>query len=145
MTQPLDGLAALDHHLDTTALVLDLVRAGTASTRSELARLSGLGRAIVTQRVGELIDSGLLVEGDLAPSTGGRAARSLKFPADAGQLLVAELGATSIGAGISDLSGRLVAQYEEPAAIAAGPEAILSRVEQKFDEMLAARPSGSPR
>src|SRR5207253_129678 len=136
--------AALDHHLDTTVLVLDLVRSGIAGTRSELVRLTGLGRAVVTQRVAELIESGLLTEGDLAPSTGGRSARELKFRANAGQFLVAELGATSIGVGITDLAGSLLAQHEEPADIAAGPEIILGRVEQKFDEMLAARPDCSP-
>jgi glucokinase-like ROK family protein len=144
MSQPPTGLAALDHHLDTTVLVLDLVRSGAASTRSELVRLTGLGRAVITQRVAELIESGLLGEGELAPSTGGRAARALKFRSESGSFLVAELGATSIGVGIADLAGNLLAQHEEPADIAAGPEVILGRVEQKFDEMLAAQPPGSP-
>jgi glucokinase-like ROK family protein len=144
MTQPSRGLAALDHHLDTTVLVLDRVRSGAATTRSELVRLTGLGRSVITQRVAELIESGLLGEGELAPSTGGRSARALRFRTDTGNFLVAELGATSISVGIADLAGNLLAQYEESADIAAGPEVILGRVEQKFDTMLAARPVGSP-
>lgn len=130
--------------LDTLVAVLDLIRSGTARTRPGLVRVSGLGRAVVTQRVAQLIECGLVVDGALGPSTGGRAPRELRFRADAGHVLVAELGATSIGVGVADVSGRLLAQHEEPGDIALGPEPVLSRVEELFDRMLAQRPDGAP-
>jgi glucokinase-like ROK family protein len=116
--------------------VLDLVRAGTALTRPELVRTSGLGRTVVTQRVADLLRYGLLAEGPLGPSTGGRAPRQLRFRAEAGRILVAELGASGLAVGLTDLAGRLLAHRGEPADIAAGPEALLTRVEALFDTLL---------
>jgi glucokinase-like ROK family protein len=117
--------------------VLDLVRSGTAVTRPELVRASGLGRTVVTQRVADLLGYGLLAEGDLGPSTGGRAPRQLRFRCEAGRILVAELGAGSLAVGLTDLSGRMLAHREEPADIAAGPDVLLPRVESLFDHLLA--------
>jgi len=134
----------LAEQLDALVTVLDLARSGAARTRPELIRRSGLGRTVVTQRVAHLIDSGLLEEGDLGPSTGGRAPRQLRFRANAGHLLVAELGATSISAGIADLAGNLITQQEEPWDIARGPDETLAQVEELFDGMLAARPADAP-
>ncbi|MFP5071289.1 ROK family protein [Pseudonocardia nantongensis] len=125
--------------LDTLVTVLDLVRSGGARTRPELARRTGLGRTVVSQRLGQLEAAGLVTEGELGMSTGGRAPRELRFQADAGVLLVASLGATGIDAGLADLSGRLLAHRGCEWDIAAGPEASLSRVEDLFDELLADR------
>ena len=80
------------------ASVLELVRSGAAVTRPEIGRVTGLGRHVVTQRVGSLLDSGILDESALGPSTGGRAPRELCLAADAGCVLVAELGATEASA-----------------------------------------------
>src|SRR5918912_2655944 len=123
--------------LDGLVTVLDLVRLGRARSRPELARISGLGRGAVTQRVAQLLDSGLLVESELGRSTGGRPPRELAVRAEAGLVLVAPLGATHVAAGVTDLAGRLLDFVVEPGSIADGPEPILRRVEQLFDELLA--------
>jgi glucokinase-like ROK family protein len=123
--------------LDGLVTVLDLVRCGRARSRPELVRLSGLGRGAVTQRVAQLLDSGLLVESELGRSTGGRPPRELALRAEAGLVLVAPLGATHVAAGVTDLAGRLLDFVVEPGSIADGPERILHRVEQLFDELLA--------
>jgi glucokinase-like ROK family protein len=122
-----------DESIDALVAVLDAVRHGDARTRPEIMRRTGLGRAVTVQRVQELVDRGLIVGDGLGASSGGRAPRALRFNAGAGHILVADLGATSIGVGIADLSGTLIAQLEEPADITDGPEAILGRV----DELLA--------
>lgn len=137
------GALAPDHVVDLVR-VLDAVRSGRASTRPELADVTGLGRNVVTQRVARLMDSGLLVEGPPLRSTGGRAPRGLRFPAEAGRILVAELGATSIGAAVSDLEGTLLAQYEEDADVTAGPVMVLTRVTEVFDELLRQLGAGAP-
>lgn len=123
-------------HIDSLATVLDLVRSGAARTRPEIGRRSGLGRTVVTQRVNQLMACGLLEEGALGPSSGGRAPRELKFRAHAGVILAAELGATSINVGVVDLAGTVLAEHSEDADIAAGPEAVLERVEEVLDELL---------
>ena len=94
------------------------------------------GRAIVAQRVGELVERGLVTEGDVGPSTGGRPPRQLAFRADAGHVLVADLGATSIDVAVTTLDGRILGHHDEPARIEAGPEACLDRVDALFESLL---------
>ncbi|MDQ1584779.1 MAG: hypothetical protein QOJ90_1516 [Actinomycetota bacterium] len=139
---PAAGLAP--DQLDSLALVLGAVRGGGIRTRPALVRELGLGRNVVSQRVAQLVDFGLIDEGRLAPSTGGRPSRELRFRAEAGCLLVAELGATDLQVGLSDLGGHLFAQRTEGCDVAAGPEATLARLEQLFDELVAERPPGVP-
>jgi glucokinase-like ROK family protein len=129
--------------LDALVLVLDEIRHGTSKSRAELAARTGLGRAIVAHRVQELLDRGLVTEGDLGPSTGGRPPRHLAFRASAGQVLVADIGATSIAVALTDLSGRILAHYTEPADVADGPEVILGRVEALFRQLRETSPRGA--
>ncbi len=103
-----------------------------AISRPSSSTRTGLGRAIVAQRVGELIDRGLVVEGDPGPCTGGRPPRQLTFRADAGHVLVADLGATSIDVALTTLDGRILAHHDEPAHIEAGPNVCLGRVDELF-------------
>jgi len=123
--------------LDALVLVLDEVRLGRSRSRAELVDRTGLSRGVVAQRVGELIDRGLLVEGKPGPSTGGRPPRQLGFRADAGHVLVADLGATSIDVALTTLDGRILAHHDEPADIAEGPERCLARVDELFSQLRA--------
>jgi glucokinase-like ROK family protein len=126
-----------DITLDALVLVLDEVRLGRSRSRPELVERTGLGRAIVSQRLGELIERGLVVQGDPGPSTGGRPPRQLRFNARAGHLLVADLGATSIDVALTTLDGQILGHRDEPASIEAGPDACLARVEELFDQLVA--------
>jgi glucokinase-like ROK family protein len=123
--------------LDALVAVLDEVRLGHSQSRSDLVAHTGLSRSIVAQRVAELLDRGLVVEGDPGPSTGGRPPRQLTFRADAGHVLVADLGATSIDVAVTTLDGRILGHHDEPASIADGPEVALDRVEELFGQLLA--------
>jgi glucokinase-like ROK family protein len=124
--------------VDTLVTVLDLVRSGIAITRPQLRRHSGLGRTVVTQRVEQLLNYGLVEEAGLGSSTGGRAPRELRFRAHAGHVLVGEFGATSLSVGLLDLAGRVVEQREESLGIAVGPERALDRLKALFEQLLAA-------
>jgi predicted NBD/HSP70 family sugar kinase len=123
--------------LGTLITVLDLVRTGAASTRQEIEAQAGLGRAVVTDRVATLIAMGLVEEGDLGPSTGGRAPRQVCFREDAGFILVAAIGNTSLGAGLADLSGRLLVEHHERSGVEEGAEHTLDRLEELFDWILS--------
>jgi glucokinase-like ROK family protein len=122
---------------DGLVAVLDHVRAHGDSSRAELAEATGFGRSVLTQRVEALLAYGLLAEDRVGISTGGRAPRLLRFRADAGYLLVADLGATSTDVALADLSGGIVVHRQEPSDIAAGPDEVLTRVETLFDECVA--------
>ena len=129
-----------DESLDAFVTVLDEIRFGRSRSRSELVARTGLGRAIVAQRVGDLIERGLVSEGDVGPSTGGRPPRQLTFNADGGHILVADLGATSIDVAVTTLDGRILGHHDEPARIEAGPEHGLGRVDALFDTLLRTTP-----
>ncbi len=122
---------------DSLVAVLDEIRLGRSRSRSELVVRTGLGRAVVTQRVGELIDLGLVRDAGFRVSTGGRPPRQLTFRGDAGHLLVADLGASSIDVALTTLNGDILAHRDEPADIAHGPERALARVDELFDELRA--------
>lgn len=122
--------------LASLTAVMDLIRAGSVRTRPEIVKVSGLGRNVVSQRVEQLIGCGLVAEGKLGQSTGGRAPRELHFRSDAGHILVAELGATSINVALSDLTGTLRHQRSESADVTDGPALILGRVVSLFRELL---------
>ncbi|MBI4940319.1 MAG: ROK family protein [Actinobacteria bacterium] len=134
------------------AMVLDLVREGTARTIPDLARVSALGRKALTQRVDQLISFGLLEEGQLAPSTGGRAPREITFPADRGRVLVCELDAKSVTVGLTDLAGtvllhdrELLLADREPLDPMPTAVEVLGAVERLFDGLLAEAASQAAR
>ena len=138
MDEPVAAQAPIEEALDTLSSVLDEIRSARSRSRAELVARTGLSRGVVAQRVNELIDAGLVVEGEVGPSTGGRPPRQISFRADAGHVLVADLGATSIDVAVTDLDGRILGHRDEPADVADGPERCLDRVGQLFDELTTA-------
>ena len=124
-----------EESLDAFVAVLELMRRGRAHSRSELIERTGLSRAVVTQRVNELLARGFLVE-SVAPSTGGRPPRQLEFRSDAGHVLVADIGATSIDVAVADATGAILAHAGERADVAEGPEVVLASVDALFDRLL---------
>lgn len=121
---------------DGTAQVLEAVRVHGCRSRVEIMRRTGLTRMVTAQRVQQLLDLGLLREEGLGPSSGGRRPRQLSF-LPAGYLLVADIGWTSLDVAITDLGGNLLAHLEEPADVTEGPDAVLGRVEELFDQLRA--------
>jgi predicted NBD/HSP70 family sugar kinase len=138
------GVGALEglpgEHIESLVAVLNAVRNAGSTTRPEIARQTGLGRNVVTDRTNQLIAAGLLAEGPLARSTGGRSPRQLRFRAEVGMILVAELGATSIDVAVSDLSGNITHPRGEAADVTRGPEHVLKRVAEMFDDLVAGLP-----
>lgn len=116
--------------------VLQRVREAEHTTRADLGRDLGLRRGVVTQRVSALLDLGLVHEEVTRRSSGGRAPRELAFRRDAGFVLVADLGATTLVAGVADLSGALVASRESRADVTDGPERVLEQLESIFADLL---------
>jgi predicted NBD/HSP70 family sugar kinase len=126
----------LDSERYSLVAVMELVRSGRANTRLEIERLSGLGRAVVTDRLGTLTELGLVEEGELGPAIGGRAPRRVQFRADAGRILVATFDRATIGIGLADLAGRLRVEHYEAVDPAAGPAGTVGRLDTLFDWVL---------
>jgi glucokinase-like ROK family protein len=123
--------------IEPLGAVLEAVRLGHGTSRAEIARHTGLSRGVVAQRLSDLIGLGLVVDAEIAESTGGRPPRRPRFNGEAGTLLVADIGATSIDVAITDLAGTILASRAEEADVAEGPDILLSRVEELFEEVLA--------
>jgi len=125
-----------DAERSSLALILNIVREADADTRPEIERLTGLGRAIVSDRLSTLFSLGLVEEGDLGQTTGGRAPRTIQFNPDAGLVLVATLDQSRIGVGMANLKGQLIAEHHEATDNSAGPTQIQKRLIALFDWML---------
>src|SRR5699024_11754037 len=76
----------------TSGHILEMIRTGTATSRAEIARATGLSRPSVALRVTELLDNGLVVEGTGAASSGGRPPTPPEAKADSGPTLARPTG-----------------------------------------------------
>ena len=92
----------------TSGHILEMIRTGTATSRAEIARTTGLSRPSVALRVTELLDNGLVVEGTGAASSGGRPPTLLEFNADSGLILACALGKARSQAAVCDLNGEVL-------------------------------------
>lgn len=119
------------------SLVMNSIRRAGATTRPEVSRITGLSRTLVSKHVAIGQALGLLEEGKLGLSTGGRAPRLLDFKKNIGVILVAELGATGMSVARSDLQGNIDEIVDVDFDIAEGPESVLARVEEVFDVIMA--------
>lgn len=118
--QPRDILGAQPGFLRSfnRQVILDLIRSGKASTRAEVARISGLASPTASRIVDSLIADGLVAEtgyGD-PPRTGGRKPRLLKFNAEAGHVVVLDISPKRVIFASADLDGRIEsgATLEDP-------------------------------
>ena len=67
------------HQVPGPGALLQQIRSGTATSRSDLARTTGLSRTAVAARLAGLVDAGLVVESGEGASTGGRPPMRLSF------------------------------------------------------------------
>ena len=122
---------------DYLAQIISHVRSARSTTRPEIALSTSLSRTLATKFIDIAFELNLIRNGELAQSTGGRAARLLNFNESAGSILVAELGATGFQVAASDLSGNLIGSSYIEADVSKGPEFVLSLVEKSFDSIIA--------
>jgi predicted NBD/HSP70 family sugar kinase len=121
------------------ALLMGLVRAGTATTRLDLERQADLGRAVVTDRVEMLRALGILAEGEMGRAEGGRAPRHLRFREEVGSVLVAVVEPSSLAVALTDLAGNFIVEHHEPTDLARGPDAVIDRLTTLFIWLLDER------
>ena len=106
-------------------------------SRAEIARATGLARSTVSQRIGALLELGLVVEEGDARSTGGRPAARLRLNQAGGVVLAADLGANHDRLAVFDLAGQVLAEVTAGRPIAQGPAVILGWVRDNFLAQLA--------
>jgi len=118
--------------------IVNMVRLGEAVTRPEIGRVTGLGRGVVAQRVDRAVEMGFLEDAEYAPSSGGRAPRTLRFRAERGRIVVCALGGLHIHVGVTDLDGEILDEAHRAWDIARGPEETLATATAMIDDLLGA-------
>lgn len=112
--------------------ILALVRDGRAQTISELAAAMDMARSTVVQRVDHLVAAGLLVceAVDVSVSTNGRGRPPavLRFNADSGVVLAAQVGMSGIRVAALNLAGAMLAEHLGPFPIESGPTAVVDHL-----------------
>jgi predicted NBD/HSP70 family sugar kinase len=119
--------------------ILALVRDGRARTIGDLAEAMDMARSTVMQRVDLLVADGLLMADRAQVANGrGRPAVTLRFNAEGGTVLVAQVGMTGSRVAAADLDGKLLAQDFDVSPIEAGPMTVRQRLAAALDRMLVA-------
>ena len=124
--------------------IMSLIASGEASTRTDLARRTGMSASTISQRANTLIDAGLLVDEGLSQSTGGRRATLLRINPDAGVIVTAVLGASSCRCALVDFHGRVLVSATITLAVHEGPascvKSVLAAIARLLGEMTSAVP-----
>ncbi|MGY0055304.1 ROK family protein [Streptomyces sp. LZ34] len=116
--------------------VLDLVLAGEATNRAEIARRSGQARSTVGQQVDQLLGRDILQELESNESVRGRPPRQLTLSPRAGTVAVADVDTLETRIALADLGGDLIARDTVPLRIDAGPEVVLETVSDRLFALL---------
>lgn len=120
----------------TAGGVLELIRRGEVRTRGDVATVTGLSRTAVTARLSALLRSGLVVEGEDAPSTGGRPPAVLRFDAGSGSVLSVALGRSRTQMAVCDLAGEVLASAEFDHGADVGPDEMFAQVRAVLKKLM---------
>ncbi|MDQ1038786.1 putative NBD/HSP70 family sugar kinase [Streptomyces sp. V3I8] len=119
--------------------LLELVRSGRATTRSELQQVTGLSRATVGQRLDRLFRAGWLREGAAGPvdsPLGGRPSVRLEFDDSHAVVLAADLDTRHARTAVLSLTGEPLAEHAGQLLVEDGPDAVLGELARRFAELL---------
>ena len=116
--------------------IYDLIRDRRDVTRTEIGKLTGLSRTAVSARVASLAAQGLVVERELAPSTGGRPASFVTFNADGGIVLSAAIGRSRTRLAVCNLAGEILAATDIDQEPGLGPDDLMPDIVKRFDALL---------
>lgn len=124
--------------------VLRLVRSGRATSRAEVARVTGVSASTAAARVEQLIDHGYLEEAAADRSAAGRPPRRLRIRGAAGVVAAVALGEHHAVVGLFDASSRLLAEERLPLDVGTGPDAVLATVAERVGALRTAEADELP-
>ncbi|WNI21033.1 ROK family transcriptional regulator [Streptomyces sp. ITFR-16] len=127
---------------DGPGRILELITTGQARTRSGIARLTGLSRSTVGQRLDSLFEADLVREGDVTASSRGRPSRSIHLNGAAGAVIAVDIGESRTRVAVTDLHANVLADSVEPLAVGDGPRALLDRVTATVREVIEEAEAG---
>ena len=96
--------------------ILELVRTAGVTSRGEIARESGLSKPTVSLALNGLVTAGLVEEVGRARGGKGPSAVLYRLNPQAGWVVGIDVGRRYVRAAVADITGKLVARRDEPAA-----------------------------
>jgi predicted NBD/HSP70 family sugar kinase len=133
---PQTSSAQSDHALNISSYLVRLIASGQATSRSELARVTGLARSTVSEHLAPLLNIHLIAEGAEAAARG-RPPLLLTLNPQAGVILVADIGAARGRLAIADFGQHFLVERSVVTEVARGPDIVLAEVRREFLQMLA--------
>ena len=115
-----------------------MIASGEATSRAQIARMSGLARSTVGQQVDDLLARGIIEESTTGRSERGRPPRMLVISPKAGTVAVADVDVSATQLAIADLNGEILSTDIVDLSVEAGPEPLLSAITERLFAMLAA-------
>jgi predicted NBD/HSP70 family sugar kinase len=126
--------------------ILRLIWQEREISRAEIARRADLARSTVSEIIGTILPTGLVVEVGPGPSSGGRRPIVLRFQDEARAVLGVEIGATHVAAALTDMRGRVLSWAERSHAVRDDPDGTRALVAELCEACLTAgRKRGSRR
>lgn len=117
--------------------VLQTVFWSSASSRHGLANRMAYSKSKANGLIAGLIEQGMIEEGGLQASSGGRRPEALQLAGSLGVVMGADLGATSLGVAVMRPDLSVIARHSEEADVRAGPGVVLPRVRELMRKLLA--------
>jgi len=124
--------------------ILNVIRTQGPVSRAEIAKQTKLTPPTVTNIVGELLESQLVVESALGESTGGRKPIMLRINASAYHVIGVYAGAKKIRTVTATLDGKVQQQAERSLPSEPSPEQFLKHLQQAVQQVIDATPAGQP-
>ncbi|MDJ0338026.1 ROK family protein [Cryobacterium sp. PH31-O1] len=119
-----------------SGVVLDLIRAGTATTRPALIDELGWSRITLARRLDELLAASIIIGAGQSDSRGGRPAESFAINKDAGLLLSVDIGGSHTRVAVTDLVSTILIEDEADIGLWEGPDTVFTWANQVFDYLL---------
>jgi len=117
-------------------VVLDLIRNGQATTRTELIGKLGWSRITLARRLEELLVASIIVVSGQRDSGGGRPAEKFAINKDDGLLFAVDIGGSHTRVAITDLVSTILIEDVADIGLLEGPDAVFSWATQVFDYLL---------
>lgn len=108
---------------------------GGEASRREISVAARIPRTIVSEVVGSLIDRGVLTDGAIEPSSGGRPARKIKFSDSTGHLAAIVIGAYRTHVAIGNLDANMIAKTQFEMDVNLGPTKVLNKALQMLTQL----------
>lgn len=126
------------------ALLVEAILRNGPQSRSELTEQTGLSRAIVADRIADLVARGILAPDGTLEATRGRRPGANALSPDHGHVLAAVGGFSHMRVAVIDTAQRVLAEEVADYDLGRPPAEVMAQIETTYQRLLASLPSAPP-